>query len=206
MPDIDSIKAPDPTTMFQGRSVTAFKEKSLGPATAEDLVDASGRCARMFAAAEPGAALNAGAPADPSQAQAMPAPVPAAPAPGMPAQIVPQAAGMQPAGMQPASVPPADQPAMAPQQVMVPTIPAAVALGMTECDVAMRAGLADRVEIGANARSERTATLTVLRGPRPGIYHFADGRLKSMERAPAPPEPPKPARKKRTKPKRTVAR
>ncbi len=66
---------------------------------------------------------------------------------------------------------------------------------MTECDVVKRAGIAGRVEIGANERRERTATLTYINGERPGIYNFTDGRLTSMELGPEPPAPPKTAKK-----------
>ena len=65
---------------------------------------------------------------------------------------------------------------------------------MTECDVVKRAGIATKVEIGANDRRERTATLTYIGGERPGIYTFTDGRLKSMELGPEPP-PQKTAKK-----------
>ena len=77
----------------------------------------------------------------------------------------------------------------------MPLIPAAIALEMTECDVVKRAGIAEKVEIGTNDRRERTATLTYISGERPGIYHFVDGRLNSMERGPEPPAPAKPAKK-----------
>jgi hypothetical protein len=80
------------------------------------------------------------------------------------------------------------------QQGLTPTVVGAVALDMTECDIVKRAGLAEKVEIGKNERNERTATLTYIHGPRPGIYRFAEGRLKSMERAPEPPASQKPAR------------
>ena len=76
----------------------------------------------------------------------------------------------------------------------VPLVPAGVALEMTECDVVKRVGPAEKVELGTNNRSERTATLTYIRGARPGIYHFIAGRLASVERAPEPPAPAKPAR------------
>jgi hypothetical protein len=98
-----------------------------------------------------------------------------------------------------AYVPPAADQAAAPgvtlREAGVPIIPAAIALEMTECDVVKRAGVADRVDIGANDRRERTATLTYTRGDRPGIYTFTDGRLKSMERAPEPVAAPKVAKK-----------
>ena len=79
-------------------------------------------------------------------------------------------------------------------------IPSAVAIDMSECDVVKRAGFPERVDIGANDRRERTATLTYSTGPRPGIYTFVDGRLKSMERGPEPPPAPKVAKKPAKKP------
>lgn len=94
------------------------------------------------------------------------------------------------AGDQPGS--PAPVPA---QDAGIPLIPSAIALEMSECDVVKRAGIAERVDIGANDRRERTATLTYSVGPRPGIYSFVDGRLKSMERGPEPPPQPKVAKK-----------
>lgn len=100
------------------------------------------------------------------------------------------------------------QPGVSLPEAGVPMIPAAVALEMSECDVVKRAGFPERVEIGRNDRNERTATLTYIQGPRPGIYHFADGRLKTMERGPEPPPQPKPTRpaKRAPKAKQTVSR
>jgi len=92
----------------------------------------------------------------------------------------------------------ADQPGSQPmtvQQAGVPMIPSAVALEMSECDVVKRAGFPERVEIGANERNQRTATLTYTGGTRPGVYQFVDGRLKSMERGPEPVAPARPAKK-----------
>ena len=70
---------------------------------------------------------------------------------------------------------------------------------MTECDVVRRAGPVETIEAGVNARGERSVVLTYVRGPLPGIYRFASGRLVSIERAPAPPpaaeKPQKPNRK-----------
>jgi hypothetical protein len=85
--------------------------------------------------------------------------------------------------------------AAAPQQAAITPSAGAIALEMTECDVVKRAGLPERVEIGSNDRNERTATLSYLGGPRPGIYAFVDGRLRSMERAPEQPAQAKPAKK-----------
>jgi len=185
LPDVDSFRAPDAATLFRPLSVTGFKEKPVPPVTAEDLVDAAGRCAGAFANAEAAGApamgqpvqLTAGAPpgqtAGPSSAQADVR---------SPAQT-----SVQPPAQTPVSL----------QEPDVPMIPAPVALGMTECDVVKRAGVADNVQIGANERGERSITLTFLHGARPGIYHFVTGRLKSMERAPEPPAPPKPVKRSR---------
>jgi hypothetical protein len=90
---------------------------------------------------------------------------------------------------------PTGQTGVSVQDAGVPMIPSAIALDMSECDVVKRAGIAERVEIGTNDRKERTATLTYINGQRPGIYHFAAGRLKSMERAPEPPQQAKPAKR-----------
>ena len=64
-----------------------------------------------------------------------------------------------------------------------------IALQMTECDVARRAGPIEKIDIGSNERGDRTVTLTYEHGPWPGIYRFTGGRLASVERAPAPPGP-----------------
>jgi hypothetical protein len=65
-----------------------------------------------------------------------------------------------------------------------------IALQMTECDVVRRAGAVDNIDFGSDDRGERIVTLTYLRGPLPGTYRFAGGRLVSIERAPAPPPAP----------------
>jgi hypothetical protein len=62
-----------------------------------------------------------------------------------------------------------------------------ISLQMTECEVVRRAGVPERVELGANERGERAVVLTYSRGLRPGIYRFAAGRLVSIERGPEPP-------------------
>jgi hypothetical protein len=80
-----------------------------------------------------------------------------------------------------------------------PQVLGGIALGLTECQAVQRAGQPGNVNIGAGNRGERTVVLTYLTGPWPGIYHFADGRLKVIDRAPAPPEPPKAPPKKKTK-------
>jgi hypothetical protein len=72
--------------------------------------------------------------------------------------------------------------------------PRGISLQMTECQVVQLAGYTDRVEIGANERGQRIATLTYLSGDRPGIYRFVGGRLASMERVMEPPQLKKPPR------------
>lgn len=62
-----------------------------------------------------------------------------------------------------------------------------IGIGRTECDVARVAGQPDNVAI-SNEAGGRVAVLTYVRGPRPGIYRFAAGRMVSMERG-AEPEP-----------------
>ncbi|ETR74919.1 hypothetical protein X566_19215 [Afipia sp. P52-10] len=62
-----------------------------------------------------------------------------------------------------------------------------IAIGRSECDVARVAGQPDNVSI-TNEGGQRITVLTYVRGPRPGIYRFAGGRLNSMERG-AEPEP-----------------
>jgi hypothetical protein len=83
------------------------------------------------------------------------------------------------------------------EQGAAAVISSGIAIDMTECEVVNRAGAPDQVAVGANERSERTATLTFLRGARPGIYHFTSGRLTSMERAPEPAPQQRPARPQR---------
>jgi hypothetical protein len=79
-----------------------------------------------------------------------------------------------------------------------------VGLEMTECQVIRRNGHPDRVEIGADPGGQRATVLTYLQGVRPGIYHFVDGRLKQVERAPEPAAPEKPAKQPRRKPRTTA--
>jgi hypothetical protein len=62
-----------------------------------------------------------------------------------------------------------------------------IALQMTECDVVRRAGAPEQVQVGADERGERSVIITYTRGPRPGVYRFAAGRLTSIERAPEAP-------------------
>jgi hypothetical protein len=66
-------------------------------------------------------------------------------------------------------------------------LPGGIALQMTECDVVRRAGAPEQLQIGADERGERSVVITYVRGPRPGIYRFAAGRLAAIERAPEAP-------------------
>ncbi len=71
-----------------------------------------------------------------------------------------------------------------------------VALTMTECEVVTRLGRPQQLDIGSNA-GDRAVTMTYVQGDRPGIYHFAGGRLKEIERGPEPePVKQKPVKKK----------
>ena len=68
LPDVDSFRAFDTTTLFRPYSVTSFRDKPLAPITADDLVDSGGSCAGAVAAAGAGEApmSEGGVPAGPS--------------------------------------------------------------------------------------------------------------------------------------------
>jgi hypothetical protein len=68
-----------------------------------------------------------------------------------------------------------------------PLVQGGIALQMTECDVVRRAGAPEQLQIGADERGGRAVVITYVRGPRPGIYRFAGGRLQTIERAPSAP-------------------
>jgi hypothetical protein len=74
-----------------------------------------------------------------------------------------------------------------------------IALDMSECDVVQRAGRPDNIDISTDPGGTRAVVLTYTGGERPGIYRFASGRLKSIERGPEPPQPERPAKKTKTK-------
>jgi len=78
-----------------------------------------------------------------------------------------------------------------------PPVAGGIALQMTECDVVRRAGPVENIESGVTPRGERSVVLTYVRGPWPGIYRFAGGRLVSIEKAPVPPAPEKPQKSSR---------
>jgi len=68
-----------------------------------------------------------------------------------------------------------------------------IALGMTECEAVRRAGQPNNVSVGADETGERKVVLTYLTGQAPGVYTFAAGRLKVVERAPEPQRQARPA-------------
>lgn len=148
-----------------------------GPVDPNELVGADGRCG---SAAQPAAAL---------------APEPAAQADRPVGSVAGDLAG-SPMPALPVAATPNDAPAVDPNR---PQVVGGIALGMTECDAVRRAGFPGNVAIGAGEKGERKVTLTYLTGTWPGIYHFSDGRLKVIDRAPAPPEPVKPVKKQKAK-------
>lgn len=103
--------------------------------------------------------------------------------------------------------PAAAQPAPAPAGPSAPPVaqpPASllggvVALGMSECDVVYRAGQPSSVALGKNGNGDRTAVLTYMSGPRPGIYHFERGALMEIERVAEPAPAPDASKKKPAK-------
>jgi hypothetical protein len=70
---------------------------------------------------------------------------------------------------------------------------AGIAIGRTECEVARAAGSPDNVSITGEG-GRRMTVLTYVRGSRPGIYRFADGRMTSMERGTEPAPQPRSAK------------
>jgi hypothetical protein len=76
-----------------------------------------------------------------------------------------------------------------------------IALGMSECAVAVRLGQPNAVNIGKYPNGYRSAILTYNGGPRPGVYRFQAGRLTEMDSVAAPAPPPEPAKKKVAKKK-----
>ena len=141
-----------------------------GPVGAEELVGADGRCAPAAQAAE-ALPAQAAAPADADReigSVAGDLAGPAAPAPTRTAGADPGLQKLEPA---------------------MPQVAGGIALGMTECQAVQRAGVPTNVAISAGDKGERRAVLTFLSGPWPGIYTFADGRLKVIDRAPEQPKP-----------------
>jgi hypothetical protein len=141
-----------------------------GPVGAEDLVGADGRCAPTAQAAEPPPAQAAAPTGADREVGSVAGDLagPAAPAPTRTAGADPGLQKLEPA---------------------MPQVAGGIALGMTECQAVQRAGVPTNVAISAGDKGERRAVLTFLSGPWPGIYTFADGRLKVIDRAPEQPKP-----------------
>jgi hypothetical protein len=99
-----------------------------------------------------------------------------------PAAATAQAAESPPTQTAPSSETEKPEPTM-------PQVAGGIALGMTECQTVQRAGSPTNVAISGGGQGERKAVLTFLSGPWPGIYTFADGRLKVIDRAPEQPKP-----------------
>ena len=157
-----------------------------GPVAPEDMVSADGRCAT------PTAALAQAT--EPAPAQ------PPAPADRPVGSVAGDLAGAPMPAATKASADPGLQ--RLEPATSGPVVSGGIALGMTECQTAQRAGAPNNVAISAGDRGERKVMLTYLSGPWPGIYTFNDGRLKVIERAPEQPKPAKAAPKKKpAKPK-----
>jgi hypothetical protein len=153
-----------------------------GPVAAEELVGADGRCGAPVAEAAPAA----------------PAAAPAPPPERLADRPVGSMAGDLASAPMPAATPASANPnaALPDQPPGAPPVIGGIALGMSECNVVRRAGLAGNVNISAGDRGERKVVLTYLSGTWPGIYTFSDGRLKIVDRAPVPETPVKPPAKK----------
>ena len=110
----------------------------------------------------------------------------------------PAAAQPAPGGASPAAAPGAasDAPSL---------LGESVGLGMSECDIVWRLGTPGNIQLGQNPGGGRTAVLTYPGGPRPGIYHFAGGRLMEMDSVAPSAPPPKEAKKKPAKAKKPPA-
>lgn len=80
-----------------------------------------------------------------------------------------------------------------------PPVLGGIALGMSECDAVRRAGQPSNVAISAGDKGERKVVITYLSGTWPGIYTFASGRLKVIDRAPEQPKPKATPKKKTPK-------
>ena len=180
--DFNPFKGSDPLRSSEFNYYYRQERRAGGPITSADLVGPDGRCAYDTVPAAPSVMG--------------PAPVAAAPeAAREPINPRSNQALYFTAGPQ------ADQQSGIPSNPNVPPEvrngPRGVALAMTECEVVRLAGYTDRVEIGSEG-GRRSVVMTYMRGDRPGIYRFLDGRLASMERIEGLPSPkkPQPAKKK----------
>jgi len=155
-----------------------------GPVGAEDLVSADGRCAAPATAQAAGPVAPAVEPAKDAD------------------RAVGSVAGDLAGAPMPAATPASATPNPGLQRLeptSAPLVAGGIALGMTECQTVQRAGTPSNVAISADEKSERKAVITYLSGPWPGIYTFAGGRLKVVDRAPEQPKPAKTAPKKTPK-------
>ena len=92
---------------------------------------------------------------------------------------------------------PSSAQALASSEPAIPATGGKVGLGQPECEVARGIGSPDSVSIN-NEGGSRVTLLTYVRGSRPGIYRFVDGRLAGIERGAEPaPEPKRPAKGKK---------
>ena len=153
-----------------------------GPVDANDLVGADGRCGVVAQAAP----------------EPVPAATPAAPADRAFGSMAGDLAGAPMPAATPVSAYPNDS-TLGGVDANAPQVMGGIALGMTECQAVQRAGRPGNIAISAGEKGERKVVLTYLTGVWPGIYHFSDGRLKEIVRAPAPPEPVKPVKKQKAK-------
>jgi hypothetical protein len=155
---------------------------SRGPVAPDELVGADGRCSAPAAEAVSPAPAAASAP-PPERLADRP--------------VGSMAGDLASAPMQAATPASANPNAALPgQSPGAPQLMGGVALGMSECDVVRRVGLASNVNISAGDRGERKVVLTYLSSTWPGIYTFDAGRLKVVDRAPVPETPAKPPAKK----------
>jgi hypothetical protein len=153
-----------------------------GPVAPENLVNPDGSCAPA-----PSETPQAAAPASE-----------AAPAADRP---VGSMAGDLAGAPMPAAAPGALEPG-------APPVLGGIALEMSECQAVRRAGQPSNVSISVGGKGERKVVLTYLSGPWPGIYTFASGRLKEIDRAPEQPKTKKapPKKKKPLKRAKSAAR
>jgi len=206
--------------LFSKPEWASFRETSKnfansGPVAPEDLVSADGVCS---APVEHTAALSG----DSGAAKVLAASEPAKPAPQptmadstvgtVAGDLGGEAAPLKPSEAAPPSpaspAPPPDrlEPASGLGGNSLPPVLGGIALGMSECQVVRRAGRPGNVSIASGANGGRQVTISYPTGTWPGIYHFADGRLKEIDRAPEAAKPPpkvKKIRKKATRAKTT---
>lgn len=180
--------------------ISRGKTASLGPSgpvALEELVGADGRCA------PPVAEVAQSAPAPVPAAEPVPAAAPPPPvdrpvgsfAGDLAGPPMPAAPPPPPAPAKPVAVASANPDTLEGLQPGGPQITGGIALSMTECEAVRRAGQPTNVDIGADTKGERKVVLTYLTGGRPGIYTFAAGRLKQIDRAPGQPAAEQPTTK-----------